>query len=123
MTEELRDKIDELAAAMKKPSAGKIAQQLNLKHGTVYWFMLTRGILQKKPASYRQRAYTRNGVTINPYSPDHDRFMLALRVEGKSMSAIAEALVEKFGIPRTSHSVSNRIIMLSAADDEQDVAA
>ena len=123
LTEELRDKIEALAAEMKKPSAGKIARKLNLKHGTVYWFMLTRGILQKKPATYNMRAYVRNGLTINPYSPDHDRFMLSLRVAGKSTPAIATALVAEFGNPRTSHSVHNRLIMLSAQDDEPGVAA
>jgi hypothetical protein len=85
--------------------------------------MLTRGLLTKKPASYNQRAYVRNGQTINPYAPEHDRLMLALRVENKSIGEIAAALIEQFGIPRTAHSVHNRLIMLAAADDELGTAA
>jgi hypothetical protein len=122
LTEPIRKRIEELAITMEKPTAGKIAHKLGLKSGTVYWFMLCNGLVKRKPAAYRNRPYVRNGLTINPYAPEHDKMLLELRVAGKTFEAIAKALTEKFGIPRNAHSVHNRTIMLAAVDDESEAA-
>ncbi|MBR0700155.1 hypothetical protein JQ599_09610 [Bradyrhizobium diazoefficiens] len=123
ITPDVAAKIEHLATTMKKPNAGKIARQLGLKTGTVYWFMLCNGLWDKKPSLYRQKPYVRNGITINPYLPEHDRFIIAMRVSGAKFGAIAKAATEKFGIPRNAHSIHNRIVMLEAVDDEIEAAA
>jgi len=122
LTDDIRQRIESLVATMKKPTAGKIARQLGLKNGTVYWYMLTRGLVSRKPASYAQKPYTRNGRTIHPYAPEHDAMLLAMRIDDKSFQAIADALTERFGIPRNAHSVHNRAVMLAAVDDESEAA-
>ncbi|MCC8967900.1 hypothetical protein H8A95_37725 [Bradyrhizobium sp. Pear76] len=122
ITEEVAKKIEQLVATMQKPTSGKIAQKLGLKGGTVYWFMLCNGMVDKKPTQYRMKAYQRNGVTINPYTPEHDAVLLEMRVAGASYPAIAKALTDRFGIPRNAHSVHNRGVMLAATEDECEAA-
>ena len=122
LTSAVRGQIEHLVETMQKPTAGKIARRLGLKHGTVYWFMLSRGLLEKKPPSYRQTAYVRNGVTVNPYSPEQDSFILSMCAHGATYDAIARAAIARFGIPRTAHSIHNRIVMLEAVDDEAEAA-
>lgn len=119
LTEEMRQRIEDLALTMAKPSASKIARKLGLeKDGAVYWYMLTRGLLQKKSPTYTNRVYERNGKKIYPYSPDHDALITSMRIENKPFAKIAAALEENFGIPRTAHSVQVRTIFLAAVDDE-----
>jgi len=120
LTPEIREKIEQMAVAMKKPTAGKIANKLGLKTGTVYWFMITRGLARRKQLQFRMKPYTRNGITINPYSPEHDALILELRIAGRTCEAIAGELTTRFGIPRNAHSVHNRLVMLESIDDEPD---
>lgn len=122
LTEELRRKIEDLAASMQNPTAGKIANKLGLKQGTVYWFMLCNGLVKRKPARYCNKPYVRNGLTINPYSAEEDALLLEMRTAGHSFTAIAKALTERCGTPRNVHSVRNRTIMLAAVDDESEAA-
>ncbi|MCC8949305.1 hypothetical protein H8A97_30440 [Bradyrhizobium sp. Arg62] len=122
ITEEVSKKIEQLVETMEKPTASKIARKLGLKTGTVYWFMLCNGLVQKKPVRYRNRAYERNGIKINPYSPEHDAMLTEMRIAGAAFPAIAAALTERFGIPRNAHSVHNRAVMLAAFDDESEAA-
>lgn len=122
ITRDIAAKIEHLAMTMRKPNAGKIARQLGLKSGTVYWFMLCNGLWNKKPSLYRQKPYIRNGVTINPYLPEHDRFILEMRMRGATFQSIAAAATEKFGVPRNAHSIHNRIVMLEAVDDQSEAA-
>jgi hypothetical protein len=122
LTDDVRKKIDGLIESMKSPTAGKIARKLGLKNGTVYWYMLTHGHITRKPSSYAHKPYVRNGQTIYPYAPEHDAMLLEMRVEDLSFQAIADALTERFGIPRNAHSVHNRAIMLAAIDDDSEAA-
>lgn len=122
LTPEVRAKIEDLVGTMTKPTAGKIARKLGLKTGTVYWFMLCNGLVDKRPAQYRTKPYQRNGLMINPYAPEHDAVLLEMRVAGATFGAIATALTVKFGIPRNAHSVHNRCIMLAATRDESEAA-
>lgn len=120
LTDAVRSKIDQLAATMQKPTAGKIARRIGQKVGTVNWYLLTRGLLSKKPPTYSLKPYVRNGRTIYPYLPDHDVHLTALRVENKTFEQIATGLTERFGIKRTAHSVQVRAVFLAAVDYEPD---
>ncbi|QOZ25341.1 hypothetical protein [Bradyrhizobium sp. CCBAU 51753] len=122
LTDEIREKIEQLFASMQKPTAAKIARRLSLKENTVYWYALCNGLLSKKPPSYGRKPYQRNGITINPYTPEHDAMLTEMRIAGHGFTAIAEALTERFGIPRNPHSVHNRSIMLAATADESEAA-
>jgi hypothetical protein len=122
LTDSIRDQIEHLATTMQKPTASKIARKLSLKCGTVYWFMLTRGLVNKKPSSYSQKPYVRNGRAINPYTPEHDELLLSMRVEGKTFREIALVLTARFGVPRTAHSIQTHIVLLTAVDDDPAIA-
>lgn len=114
MTSEDKAEIERLATSMKAPTPGKIAAMVNRHPATVNWYMLTRGLITRKPHR-APRAYMRNGKTIYPYTEEHDARIEALRVEGKVYREIGEIVTREFGIERNAHSVQVRIIQLSAA--------
>lgn len=114
MTDADKAEIECLAAKMKKPTAGKIAAAINRHPATVRWYMLTRGLITRKPA-HASRPYVRNGKTIHPYSPEQDARIETLRAEGKVFREIGEIITSEFGIERDAHSVQVRIVQLSAA--------
>jgi hypothetical protein len=114
MSADEKAEIERLAAAMKKPTAGKIAAKINRHPATVHWYMLTRGLVTRKPGR-ASRPYVRNGKTIYPYLPEHDARIESLRAGGNVFREIAEIVTEEFGIERDAHSVQVRIVQLSAA--------
>lgn len=116
MTDEDKAKIVELSESMKKPTPGKIARAINRHPATVNWFMLTRGLLERKPR-HAPRQYTRNGQTIYPYNEEQDLRIEALRVEGKPFREIAEIVTAEFGFKRTAHSVQVRLVQLTASPE------
>lgn len=117
MSAEDKAEIERLATTMAKPSVGKIAAKVNRHPATVNWFMLTRGLIERKPGR-APHSYVRNGRTVHPYSEDHDAFIEARRSEGLSFKDVAARVTEKFGIPRNEHSVQVRLVQLAAAPDE-----
>lgn len=119
MTTEDKTKIEQLASRMKKPNAGRIAAQINRHPATVNWFMLTRGLIERKPGRARH-TYVRNGKTIHPYTEEHDAFILDLRSRGKVFREIGDLVTTKFGIERNAHSVQVRIIQLAAAPENEE---
>lgn len=114
MCAEDKAEIERLAATMKKPTPGKIAAMVDRHPATVNWYMLTRGLITRKPGR-APHAYVRNGKTIHPYTDEHDARIEALRVEGKVYREIGEIVTREFGIERNAHSVQVRIVQLSAA--------
>lgn len=122
MTPADKARIVELAESMKKPTPGKIARAINRHPATVNWFMLTRGLIERK-ARHAPHAYQRNGKTIHPYNAEQDKRLEALRAENKPFREIAEILTAEFGIVRTAHSVQVRLVQLTASPDEADVQA
>jgi hypothetical protein len=117
MTSADKAEIERLATTMSKPTPGKIAAKINRHPSTVNWFMLTRGLIERKPGR-APRVYTRNGVTVHPYTEEHDAFLEQLRSEGLKFRAIAERVTEMFGICRNQHSVQVRLVQLAAAPEE-----
>lgn len=118
MTEADKDEIVRLAETMKKPTPGKIASAINRHPATVNWFMLTRGLVERK-AGHAPSPYTRNGKTIYPYSDEQDAFIQQLRIEQLSFKEIASRVTETFGIYRNHHSVQVRLVQLAAAPSEE----
>ena len=116
MTDEEKNKIDKLASKMKKPHPNPIAIKINRHPSTVTWYMLTKGLLVRKPG-YARAPYKRNGVMIYPYSPQQDHVIVELRARGKSKQEIADVITEMFGIERDYHSVDVRLVQLAAAPD------
>lgn len=117
MTEADKLEIERLATTMSKPTAGKIAHRINRHPATVKWFMLTRGLVDRKPGR-APHAYVRNGKTIHPYTEEHDAFIEAKRVDGLPFKVIAAELTEAFGLHRTGHSVQVRLVQLTATPDQ-----
>lgn len=118
MTAEDKKEIERLATKVKNPKPGPIALQINRHPATVNWFMLTRGLIERKPGR-AHKTYERNGKTVHPYSPEHDAFITSLRSQGKVFREIGELVTTKFGIERSAHSVQVRIIQLAAAPDSE----
>ena len=114
MTDADKAEIERLAAGMKKPTPGKIARAINRHPATVNWYMLTRGLITRKPGR-AAGAYTRNGKTVHPYAAEHDKRIEELRAEGRPFREIGEIITREFGIARNAHSVQVRIVQLSAA--------
>lgn len=118
MTAADKAEIERLATTMVKPTAGKIARKINRHPATVNWFMLTRGLIERK-AGRAAHPYERNGRTVYPYTAEHDAFIESLRSQGKVFREIGELVTAKFGIERDAHSVQVRMIQLAASPDEQ----
>lgn len=116
MSESDRAEIRRLVDTMEKPTAGKIARKLNRHPATVNWFMLRQGLIERK-AGRAPRVYTRNGITIHPYTEEHDARLEELRTSGKVYREIAEILTSEFGIHRTAHSVQVRNTQLAASPE------
>jgi hypothetical protein len=117
MTPADKAEIERLATTMKKPTPSKIAAKIKRHPSTVNHFMLTRGLIERVPGR-APRIYERNGITVHPYSKEHDAFIENSRSQGKKPREIAELVTKEFGIARNGHSVRIRLIQLAAAPDE-----
>jgi IS30 family transposase len=112
LTEEDRNRIAELAA--KGWKCGRIAQVLERKASTVYWFMLKNGMVERNPDRRFRKSYVRNGVVCRPYSAEEDEFIQALRANGRSKREISDELMKQFNIRRSEHSIDVRLVLLAA---------
>lgn len=120
MPPEAHAEIERLATTMAKPTPGKIARAINRHPATVKWYMLTHGLINERPGRLAQ-AYSRNGQTIYPYTEAQDIRLLEITAGNPQASrrVIAEMMTAEFGIPRNSHSVSVRLVLLAAAPDDE----
>lgn len=114
MTPENHREIERLATTMRDPTPGKIARAIGRHPATVNWYMLTHGLIERKPGR-AAHTYQRNGKTIHPYSVEHDARIEQLRAEGKKHREIGEIVTREFGIARSAHSVQVRIVQLAAS--------
>lgn len=118
-----RSEIERLAASLKNPTPAVIARQLGRNVGTVNWYMLTHGLVER-PLKYRDTApYERKGKIVYPYAREHDDRIQELRVEGKNARMIAEMITKEFGIERTTHGIHVRLTMLGAYIESESEAA
>jgi hypothetical protein len=126
MSDAEKAEIERLASALADPTPGRIASRLNRHISTVTWYMLTRGLIERRPG-HAARPYLRRGKMVYPYSPEQDARLLALLAAPGDYSspharhrAVAAALTEEFGIARDYHSVHVRANQLAAAPEDKD---
>jgi hypothetical protein len=103
--------------AEKGWKSSRIAQRLKKNSGTVYWYMLRNGLVEREATRVQTPAqpYKRGGHWVYPYSAEEDAFIEALRVQDYSFKKIAEIATKRFGKPRNHHSIFVRLTILAAA--------
>jgi IS30 family transposase len=100
LSDQERGEIERLAATLNNPTPAKVARILNRHAGTVAWFMITRGLVER-PVRYGRTPYVRrDGRAVRPYLQQHDQRIVELRRENLKPRAIAEVLSKEFGVPR-----------------------
>lgn len=109
-----RDMIERLCSTMTKPTPGKIALKISRDVGTVAWYMITNGLIERKIRYDGPTSYMQGGTLVFRYTEEHDKRIVSLRKEGQSCRAIAATVSREFGIARTGHSIDVRLKMLAA---------
>lgn len=115
LTPDDHTRITELAEKGMKP--GRIAQLIKRHQSTVYWFMISRGLVAPRPSPERGTSYIRNGKACYRFSAAEDAFVQALRVQQFNLVDIARMASKRFGTSRTRHGIEVRLIMLGARED------
>ena len=111
-----RAAIERYCSTMTKPKPGKIAQKIGRDVGTVAWFMITNGLIDRQIKYGGPASYIQGGKVVFRYTEEQDKRIVALRREGKNPRQIAELVTSEFGIARTGHSIDVRLKMLAAYD-------
>lgn len=120
MSADERREIERLAGTLSRPTPSAISRRLNRHVATVTWYMLTRGLLQRQPRPGPHRPYLKkDGTQVNPWTPDQDRRLTELSIQGHNYRQTAEILTQEFGIPRNAHKVQVRAVLLAAAPDAE----
>ena len=109
-----RQEIERLCSVMSKPTPGKIARRLGRDVGTVAWFMIRQGLIERKISYAGPASYVQGGKTVFRYTEAHDLRLVELSRAGKRPREIATIITAQFGIARTAHSVDVRLTMLAA---------
>lgn len=109
-----RAEIERLALSMKAPTPGKIARRLGADTGTVNWFMLRNGLVERRVTYGGPDSYMQAGRLVHRYRREHDERICELRRQGKNGREIAAIVTTEFGIKRSGHSVDVRLTMLGA---------
>lgn len=115
LTDEDRDRIDELVAQGKK--ATTIAREIQRHPATVHWYMYTQGHVTPTYDPKRPKSYVRNGRTVHFFSPEEDALIQSLRKQNYTLRRIAEAATERFHTQRSAHAIKVRLMMLAARED------
>ena len=102
-------------------TAGQIASKLGLSHGAVTWHLLKLGVEKGgvAPKTYKPKppsfyTYTRNGYPVRGYTPEDDRQLQQLSMQGLKHSEIARQLGRK------SNSVRGRLFTLARRDERRE---
>lgn len=107
-----------LAAIIEMGDAGRptalIARKLQLTRSTVHYQLVVAGIKAPIPRSF---CYMRRGFEVRSFSQDEDRLIEQLRMSGKSTTAIARAVTERFGHRRAANTVGIRLKQLANVED------
>lgn len=114
LSDEDKVTIERLASSLKKPAPGPIARRISKHPNTVWWYMVTRGLIQREIKYDQRQTYVRNGRTVYRYTREQDARIVELRRQGKSRREIAEIVSVEFGIHRDKHSIEVRLTMLGA---------
>jgi hypothetical protein len=93
----------------------RIAREIQKHPGTVYWFMLRDGLVERRAdARILAEPYRRGDRMVYPYTGEEDAYIQALRVQNIGFSKIADLATKRFGKPRSAHSVEVRLTILAA---------
>ena len=111
-----RREIERLCAAMKKPTPGKVSRKIGRDVGTVAWFMIRTGLIERKISYDGPTSYVQGGKLVFRYTKEHDARIVELRRAAMSPRDIAKIVSDEFGISRTGHSIDVRLTMLAAYD-------
>lgn len=122
MSEAEHAEIERIAASLKRPTPGAIARRVNRHIGTVTWYMITHGLVERTLKYGRTEPYERGGRKIYPFCAAQDARLLELRTAGKLSGEIARLMTAEFGRPRNAHSVLVRLTMLAAYAEASVVA-
>lgn len=115
LTNDDKAEINRLVDTMRDPSVSKIARKINRGYGSVVWYMMTHGLLERPlptTALGGKRAYL----------PQHDARIEQLSLQRLSNAEIASVVTKEFGITRNAHSVRCRLARLAIIPDEQEAA-
>ena len=104
-----------ITLAERRLTPGQIARRINRHPGTVNFAMHRLGA---RTLAEREFEYERNGVTVHSFSREEDAWITALRIQGYSITKIAELGTKRFGHPRTPATISMRLTMLANREDE-----
>lgn len=116
LTDADRAEIERPCSTMTKPTPGKISNKIGRDVGTVAWFMITHGLIERKIQYGGPTSYVQGGKVVFRYTEEHDRKIVAMRRHGKNVREIAATVTAEFGIARTPHSIDVRLKMLAAYD-------
>jgi len=122
MNDAEKAEIERLISEVRLSSPLEIARLINRLPGTVYWYMVTNGLFERR----RRRAYRvfpRKGAMVHGFTELEDRMIEEMRVKGHTLAQIAECLTREFGHKRSYQSVQGRLAFLAAEPDECDMAA
>ncbi|MEX3008971.1 helix-turn-helix domain-containing protein [Hoeflea sp. TYP-13] len=112
LTDADHERIHELAE--RGWASTRIAREIEKHPSTVLWFMYRSGL--RAPKDKGLKPYCRGGKMVYHYPPEEDEFITALRIANASLIEIARKCTERFGWPRSPHSVQNRLTMLAARE-------
>lgn len=105
-----------LALAEKGYGAKRIANRIGRHEGGVQWFLYRMGL--RAPGYGNSQPHVRsNGRAVKPFGPEEDAAIVAMRVEGASIVAIARQITADFGHSRSPDTVRNRLTMLAAREE------
>lgn len=104
--------------AAKGWKSSRIAREIRKHPSTVRWFMYSNGLTVPR---YGRQPTVRN-CRRRPFSPEEDSFIEQLRGAGVGFAAIASLASERYGHPRSPHTIRCRLVMLAARDDDRGAA-
>lgn len=93
-----------------------VAERMDRHPSTVHFARVMLGVA--KPPQKRQQNYQRNGRAVRSFSEHEDEFMQHRRIAGDTCAAIATAMTEKWGHPRTAATIGIRLRQLALREDD-----
>ena len=116
------DSLLDRAAAMRDEghSYTAISQRLEISYGAVYWHCLRLGADSPRAQRSREhapgpRVVSRGNHQVRRFTDDEDRRLLAMELDGETVSAIARALGRK------PNSITGRLMTLARREARREV--
>jgi len=118
---------DQIATAIdmrenKGQSLRTIAATIGVSLGSIQWQFFRAGVdtppkfRKSSPSADRPLEYVRNGRVVRRFSPDQDRMIESMSLDGKGITEIGRALTP----PRHAHTIATRLLFLARRDARAD---